>query len=151
VINGNEAAYQGDGKDAPSGPWHYDDESFHSRYRVMRADSGYQMARVPRSERTVLEIVGVVDESRRLGFLMLADRLMRWGLDGILVSVEKVDSIDTAGAVALLDMMTHLRSSGTPTHLAVGPKGLCALLAAGDAGRCGPLRCSVNYWMDVPN
>jgi anti-anti-sigma regulatory factor len=102
----------------------------------------------PRASRVVLEITGTVDGSRRPGFFTLVDRLVEWGLDDILVSVEKADSVDSSGASSLIEMLGRLRRSGLRAHLAVGSKGLRALLAAARVGGA-PLRSSVHHWMDI--
>jgi ABC-type transporter Mla MlaB component len=99
--------------------------------------------------RTIVEISGVLDGSRTPGLLLLKDQLIARGLGSILVSVERVGSIDSAGAVAVIDMLRRLREGGLVSHLAVGPKGMSTLLAAVKAGRCSRLSSSVRYWMDV--
>jgi hypothetical protein len=82
--------------------------------------------------------------------LLLADQLKYWGLDAVLVSVEKIDSMDNAGAAALLEMLQRLRETGMLSHLAVGPKAIFILLAAKETGMCGPLVSSVPHWTDIP-
>jgi hypothetical protein len=81
--------------------------------------------------------------------LLLADQLAQWGLDGVLVSVEKVDSIDSAGAVAVIDMLQRFRDLGLMSHVAVGPKAISCLPAAANAGKCGRLPSSAPCWMDI--
>jgi ABC-type transporter Mla MlaB component len=114
---------------------------------------GYALAALPTQEpacvRTLLEISGPMDSSRRPGLLLLADQLIQWGLDGVLVSIEKVDRIDSAGSVAIIEMLQRFRDHGLASHLAIGPMGMSALLAAARSGACAPLRSSVRHWMDA--
>jgi anti-anti-sigma regulatory factor len=99
---------------------------------------------------TLVEVLGALDGSRRDGLLMLADRLVQWGIDDVLVSLDMAESVDSAGAEAVLTMLEFLRGAGVAAHLVVSRPAIGCLRAASKAGPGAPLACLVNRWMSVP-
>jgi ABC-type transporter Mla MlaB component len=95
---------------------------------------------------TLVEVVGVVDASRKVGLLLLAGRMVHWGLEDVIVSLEASGSVDSGGAAAVVEMLQHLRAAGVAAYLALGPKGIAALQTARKAGLGQSLGCLVNQW-----
>jgi hypothetical protein len=67
-------------------------------------------------------INGPIDEASRPGLLSLAADLMDLGFDDFVVSVEKMNTMDTEGAAALIEMLQIFADNGSEAHLTLSPR-----------------------------